>query len=63
MNEVTSSHEPTEDTRKEYVIEDLLIQSTDTITIRGTADNEEFARVDFLSFSDSPIAPPDVPTS
>ena len=63
INEATSSHEPTEDTRKEYVIEDLLIQSTDTITLGGTADNEEFTRVDFLSFSDSPIAPPDVPTS
>ena len=63
LNEATNNHEPTEDTRREYVIEDLFIQSTDTITIRGTADDGDFARVDFLSFSDSPIASPDVPTS
>ena len=43
INEATSSHEPTEDTRKEYVIEDLLIQSTDTITLGGTADNIDIA--------------------
>ena len=63
LNDATSNSEPTEDTRREYVIEDLFIQSTDTITIRGTADDGDFARVDFLSFSDSPIASPDVPTS
>ena len=50
LNENTSSDAPTEDTRREYVIEDLLILPTDSITIRGAADDGEWARVDFITF-------------
>lgn len=51
LNENTSSGFPTEDTRREYEIEDLSIQLSDTITIRGNADGNEGARVDFITFS------------
>ena len=51
LNENTSSGEPTEDNRRDYVIEDLLILPTDTITIRGTADGSEWARVDFINLT------------
>jgi Ca2+-binding RTX toxin-like protein len=54
LDEATSSGFPVEDNRREYTIEDLVIQSTDIITIRGVADinnqGSEWARVDYLSF-------------
>ena len=51
LNENTSSGFPTENTRREYIVEDLVINSSDTITIRGIADGDEWARIDNISFS------------
>ena len=68
LDEETTSSFPVEGVRREIVIEDIEIGSSDTITIRGTADRSEWARVDFISFSpsiaeDDPIAVPDADES
>lgn len=63
LNENTSSGFPIEDTRREYVIEDLDINFSDTITLKGIADGNEWVRIDDISFSplgDSlTVVPPD----
>ena len=55
FSEETSSGYPTEDTRREYTFEDLAIESTDTVAIRGVADintqGSEWARVDYIGFA------------
>ncbi|MGD1918343.1 MAG: calcium-binding protein [Pleurocapsa sp.] len=55
FSEETSSGYPTEDTRREYTFEDLAIESTDTVALRGVADinnqGSEWARVDYISFA------------
>ena len=55
LNANTNSGFPTEETRREYVFEDLLIRPDDEIAIRGIADindrGSEWARVDFITFN------------
>jgi hypothetical protein len=51
LDQATSSDVPNEDIRDSFPIEDLAISSGDTISIRGTANGGEQARVDFISFS------------
>lgn len=55
FSEETSSGYPTEDTRREYTFDDLAIESTDTVSLRGIADinhdGSEWARVDYISFA------------
>lgn len=52
----TSNGLPTEDIRREFVIQGIEItSSSDEISIVGTANQDEFARVDFLVFTESDI--------
>ena len=52
----TSNGLPTEDIRREFVIQGIEItSSSEEISIVGTANQEEFARVDFLVFTESDI--------
>ena len=50
FDEETSSGLPTEATRREYTIEDLLVLPEYEISIVGTRNAGEWARVDYLSF-------------
>ncbi|MDJ0897856.1 MAG: hypothetical protein QNJ55_03520 [Xenococcus sp. MO_188.B8] len=51
LDQNLGSGDPTEETLRNITIgEDIKINSSDVITIQGTADMSEFARVDFLSF-------------
>jgi hypothetical protein len=52
LNKATSSDLPNEDIRRCFVIQDLDISTGDTISIRGTGDKGEQARVDYISFYD-----------
>ncbi len=52
----TSNGLPTEDIRREFVIQGIEItSSSEEISIVGTANQDEFARVDFLVFTESDI--------
>lgn len=52
----TSNGLPTEDIRREFVIRGIEItSSSEEISIFGTANQQEFARVDFLVFTESDI--------
>ena len=56
LNENTTSGLPTEDVRREFVISGIEINPSDTISIEGTADNSEWARIDFLTFTPSEVS-------
>lgn len=55
MIENTSSELPTENNRRELLIEDIRIFGSDIITIRGTEDNFEWARIDNITFYTSDV--------
>lgn len=60
LDENTNSPFPTDDTFRSYIIKDLELDGSETITITGTSDDSipndgadrggEFARIDFLTF-------------
>ena len=61
LSEHTTSGFPTEDVRREFVIEGIEItDSSDILSIVGTADDDprggEWARVDFLTFTQSEVS-------
>jgi len=56
LTEDTSSGFPTEDVRREFVVQGIEITDpTDIISIEGTADGSEQARIDFISFSNNDL--------
>ncbi|MEM7591241.1 MAG: Ig-like domain-containing protein [Cyanobacteria bacterium P01_A01_bin.83] len=56
LTEDTSSGFPTEDVRREFIIQGIeTTNPTDIISIEGTADGSEWARIDFIEFSVSDV--------
>lgn len=53
--ENTSSELPTENNRREFIIEDVDIFGSEIITIRGIEDNFEWARIDSITFYTSDV--------